>query len=138
MFKIFPQRSSKSSSEKKSHYPGTPQEKAPEGEIVKRPPDPGIFGSRPFMTRSRFAREVKKDIGKVPGMGAYSHKEREKILEEDFSKKEVGSHVMPYELTRKVKELTKRLHRRTAPGEKAKIRKEIKYIEKLKGTKDEH
>jgi len=138
MFKFFPQRRFKSLSKKKSHYPGAPQEKAPEGEIIKRPPEPGIFGSRPFMTRSRFERKVKKDIGKVPGMGSYSRKEREKILEEDFSKEEIGSYVMPYELTRKIKEFKKRLHQRTAPGEKVKIRKKIKYIEKLRGTQNEH
>lgn len=137
MLKFFPTRR-KTSNKAKSTYPGTPQEKIPEGEITKRPPDTGIFGSRPFLTRTRFKREIKKDRGKVPGMGRYTKKQRENIMEEDFSKQEVGTHIMPYEITKKIKKLKKSLHRNLGPGGKVKVRKKIKYFEKLRGSKDEH
>jgi hypothetical protein len=138
MFKFFPQHLPKEgSSNKKSHYPGGPQDKIAEGEIIKRPPDTGIFGSHSFLTRTRFKREVEKDKGKVPGMGTYNRKEREKIIEEDFSKERVGTHIMPYEITKRIKDLKKSLHGNLGPGGSSKVRKKIKYLEKLKGTKDE-
>lgn len=118
---------------KASSYPGSRQARAPEGEIIKHKPEPGIFGAKPFLTRRKFKRALKKDPGKVPGLGVFTQKERMEIFKKDFPRQEMGSHITPYEVSKKIRELKKKVYRSKSIAEKIKTRKKIKYLERLKG-----
>jgi len=119
-------------------YSGTPQKRAPEGEIIKRKASQGIFGIRRALTRPRLKIALKKDKGKVPGMGAaYTKKERLEFEEKDFSKKKYGTHLTPYEVLKEVKKLKRTIRSSHDLGVKARARKKAKYFEQLRGDKDE-
>ena len=124
---------------KTSRYPGTPQERASEGEIIKREASGGIFGNRSCLTRPRLKIALRKDKGKVPGMGAaYTKKERLEFEEKDFSKEKYGTHLTPYEVRKEIKALKKISMYSHDLGVKAEARKKVKYFEQLRGDKNEN
>jgi len=122
---------------RKSRYPGTPQERVPEGEITQRgAAGQGIFGNRSCLTRPRLKIALKKDKGKVPGMGsAYTKKERLEFEEKDFSKEKYGTHLTPYEIRKEIKALKKTSMYSHDSRVKADARKKVKYFEQLRGDK---
>jgi len=126
------------SAKETSHYPGTPQKRAPEGEITQREAGKGIFGNRRALTRPRLKIALKKDKGKVSGMGAaYSKKERLEFEQKDFSKEKYGTHLTPWEVRKEIKKLDKTVRSSHDLGVKARARKKKKYFEQLRGDKDE-
>ena len=120
-------------------YPGTPQERAPEGEITQRETGgQGIFRSRRALNRPRLKTALKKDTGKVPGMGpAYTEKERLEFEEKDLSKEKYGTHLTPGEISKEIKIIKKKSMYESDWGVKAKERKKAKYFEQLRGNQDE-
>ncbi|MBU3918421.1 hypothetical protein KKC63_00710 [Patescibacteria group bacterium] len=117
-----------------NRYPGTPQERVPEGEITQRETGQGIFGNRSCLTRPRLKVALKKDKGKVPGMGvAYTQKERLEFEEKDFSKEKYGTHLTPYEIHKEIKKLKKTSMYSSDLGVKARARKKVKYFGQLRG-----
>lgn len=116
-----------------SGSPGSGHQRAPEGTITKRDGGPsGVFGSKPFLTRAHFRRQLKRTSGKVPGGGVYSQRERVAIEKELFSREKFGEYITPYEISRRVRELKHDLFCSRKSAEKMVLRKQIKFLEKLK------
>ncbi len=115
-------------------YPGTPQKRAPEGEITQRKESGGISKNRRTYTRPRLRKVLRKDSGKVPGMGAaYTRKQREEIEVKDFPKEKYGTHVSKYEWGKRIKELKLLVRSTNDLRVRAEARKKIKLLERLKG-----
>lgn len=114
--------------------PGSGHKRAKEGEITRRNEGPGgVFGSKPYLTRYKFRQQLKKASGKIPGGGVYTQKERIAIEKELFPKRKFGQYVTPYEMNRRIKNLKHQLFRSGNATEKTETRKQIKFLEKLKG-----
>ena len=118
-------------------YPGTPQQRAPEGEIIKTAgAGMGIFGDRGALTRRRLKDALGRDKGTVPGMGsAYTKKERLEFEKKDFSREKYGTHLTPWEIRKEIKKLDKEARYSNDLGAKARARKKKKYFEQLRGDK---
>lgn len=117
--------------------PGSGQIRVKEGEITKRKEvSAGIFGSKPFLTRPVFRRQLKKISGKIPGGGVYTRKERVAIEKELFPREKFGAYITPYEMSRRIKKLKHNLFQSRNLSEKIAIRKQIKFLEKLRGKEE--
>jgi len=121
-----------------SGLPGSGHQRAKEGEITRRDEGPGgVFGSKPYLTRHRFREQLKKASGKIPGGGVYARKERIAMEKELFPKEKFGQYITPYEMNRRIKNLKHQLFRSGNATEKVETRKQIKFLEKLRGEKDD-
>jgi hypothetical protein len=116
--------------------PGSGHKRMAEGEVTKRnETSEGIFGSKPFINRYRFREQLKKVSGKIPGGGVYNQKERLSIEKELFPREKFGQYVTPYEMSRRIKDLKHKLFRSGNATEKIETRRQIKFLEKLRGEK---
>ncbi|MBU3964252.1 hypothetical protein KJ562_00745 [Patescibacteria group bacterium] len=113
--------------------------RAPEVEITKRAGgDKGLFKGKPFLRRIEFRRALKKAPEKLPGVvGGFMEKER-MALEELFPKEKFGEYITPYEVNRRLKNLKREMVRERDIGRKLEKRKQMQYLEALKGKQEEN
>ena len=117
-----------------SGLPGSGHKRAKESEIIRRNRGPGGgFGSKPYLTRYRFRKQLEKTSGKIPGGGVYTQKERMAMEKELFPKEKFGQYITPYEMNRRIKNLKHQLFRSGNATEKIETRRQIKFLEKLRG-----
>ncbi|MEA3453244.1 MAG: hypothetical protein U9Q96_02850 [Patescibacteria group bacterium] len=117
---------------------GSGHERMKEGEVTKREEGPGgVFGSRPYLTRYSFREKLKRTSGKIPGGGVYTQAERVKMEKDLFPRERFGKYITPYEMNRRIKNLKHQLFRSRDVAEKKDVRKQIKFLEKLRGEKDD-
>jgi|AntAceMinimDraft_16_1070373.scaffolds.fasta_scaffold00428_17 hypothetical protein len=119
-----------------SGIPGSGHERVKENKITKRDEGlGGIFGSRPFLTRDRFRKQLKKTAGKIPGGGTYTQKERIAIEEKLFPKEKFGQYITPYEISHRIKNLKHQIFVSRDVNKKMETRKQVKFLEKLRRKK---
>ncbi len=111
--------------------------KAPEGEFTKRESKvEGIFGNKPHITRRRFRKKLREAPRHISEASAFSKEERVGMEEKLFPTKEYGAYITPYEVNKRMRRLKKELYRSREPQEKVKMRKQLKFLEKLKGPEN--
>jgi hypothetical protein len=114
--------------------PGSGQERAAQGKITKRERGSSLFGSKPFLTRQRLREVFKKAPPNVPGGGGkYTLNERLALEDKLFPEEKFGAYITPYEVNRKLRELKRGLFHASKVTEKMAIRKQIKFLESLRG-----
>ena len=114
------------------------EKRAPEAEITKRPGgDKGLFKGKPFLVRIEFRRTLKKAPERLPGVvGGFTEKERLALEEGLFPKEKFGEYITPYEVNRRLKNLKREMHRERDISEKLEKRKQMQYLEALKGKQE--
>jgi len=114
------------------------QKRAPEHKIIRwREEKRTLFGAKPYLTRKDLRRTLEKLPDNIPGIGKFKKEERLGLADYLFPEKEVGTYITPYEYHRGIRRLKKDLHRSPSLRERQEIRKKIKFLEYLKGEKDE-
>ncbi|MBU1045649.1 hypothetical protein KJ616_00825 [Patescibacteria group bacterium] len=116
------------------------EKRAPEEEITKRPSGgKGLFGGKPFLRRPDFRRVLKKAPERLPGVvGGFKEKERVALEEGLFPKKEFGEYITPYEVNRRLRNLKREMIRERNISRKLEKRKELQYLEALRGKPEEN
>ncbi len=116
------------------------EKRALEGEITKRlGGDKGLFKGKPFLRRPDFRRALKKAPERFPGVvGGFTEKERVALEEGLFPKEKFGVYITPYEVNRRLKSLKSEMIRERDIGRKLETRKQMQYLEALKGKKEEN
>jgi len=110
--------------------PGRREKRKEMGGWVKRAPDPGIFGNKRFLSRPKLRKELSK------GPSPYTRKER--FERADRLLKDMGPQVSPWEVGKKIKILKKVVKRPdVSPTRQKGIKKDIAFLEAIKGNKDE-
>jgi len=109
---------------------GTSEKRMSMGGFAQREPDPGIFGQARKLTRPRLRKELNK------GPRQYNRKERFERAERLL--KDMGSVVTPGEVSKKIK-ILKRVAKRptTSISRKTGLKKDIKFLETIKGNQNE-
>lgn len=112
--------------------PGRRETRTEMGGFVKKAPDPGVFGNKRYLTMPK----LKKELGKGPRQ--YPKKERFERAERLLSKEEMGAQISPWEVSRKIKTLKKVAKRPgISPTRKRGIKKDITFLQIIRGNKDE-